>query len=186
MPTQRLHGAWLFVRPERSSDDLERDLERLPVDGSTLFAQVTHGSGALVLGSAPSAALDSLDGERKQAEFALRSVDPRDADPALDESPFLLAVRLFVPEAGREDVRRWLDEEHSAAQLRVPGTHWYLGYEAADGHSFLNLWGLEDPSVIDTPAWAEARDTAWRSRLLPFFERQDRAVYRAVRPREAS
>jgi hypothetical protein len=188
MPTQRLHGTWLVATATEGSTDLERDLRNVASDGTTtLFTQVTDGQGALALGSAPSTALDSLGGDRKHAEFALRSVDPRDADPALDGSPVLLAVRLFVPEAGRDEVRRWLDEEHSAFQLRVPGVRWYLGYEEiGSGHSFLNLWGLDDQSVIESPAWAEARDTPWRSNLLNHFERQDRAVYRPVSPTAAS
>lgn len=187
MPMQRLHATWLIATPTDGSGDLERDLRNGASNGATLFTQVTDGPGALALGSAPSTALDSLDGDRRHAEFALRSVDPRDADPALDGSPVLLAVRLFVPQAGRDEVRRWLDEEHSVFQLRVPGARWYLGYEeAGNDHSFLNLWGLDDPSVIDSPAWAEARDTPWRSSLLKHFERQDRAVYRPVSPTTAS
>ena len=182
MPTQRLHATWLFATTTDGSSDFQRELRDAAGDSTTsLFTEVTDGSGALALGSAPSTALDSLAGDRRQAEFALRSVDPRDADPALDGSPVLLAVRLVVADVGRDEVRRWLDEEHSAFQLRVPGTRWYLGYEeVGNNHSFLNLWGLDDPSVIDSPAWAEARDTPWRSSLLKYFERQDRAVYRPV------
>lgn len=184
MPTQRLHGTWLFATTQT---DLEGDLRNRAADDSILFTQVTNGQGALALGNAPSTALDTIEGERRHSQFALRSVDPRDAYPALDGSPVLLAVRLFVPEAGREEVRRWLDEEHSAFQLRVDGARWYLGYEEVGGdHSFLNLWGLDDASVIDSPAWSEARDTPWRTRLLHYFERQDRGVYRPVTPSTAN
>ena len=179
MPIQRLHATWFFAPPD---SDAGLDPERLrAANGSaSVFEQVTDGSGALILGSEATPEIGAI-GERKGAEFALRSVDPRTADPAFDESPFLLAVRLFVPEPDRGEVRCWLDEEHSAFQLRVPGTHWYLGYEEVGGaRSFLNLWGLADASVIESTAWAEARDTPWRARLLDAFEHQDRAVYRPV------
>lgn len=186
MPIQRLHATWLFTASDGDAN-LNAELQRAAGGPALVFEQVTDGPGALVLGSEPGPDIEGVDGERKRAAFSLRSVDPRDADPAIDVSPFLLAVRLFVPEAGRDEVRRWLDEEHSAFQLSVPGTHWYLGYEeVGEDHSFLNLWGLADASVIDTAAWADARNTPWRTRLLSSFERQDRAVYRPVRPHTAN
>ncbi|MGE0217530.1 hypothetical protein [Mycolicibacterium sp.] len=84
------------------------------------------------------------------------------------ESEFVLAVALYVPDdTSRIDCRRWLDEEHARRQLEVAGTHWYAGYESAAGpFNFLNLWGLQKPEVIATEAWAAARDTPWRTRLL--------------------
>jgi len=107
--------------------------------------------------------------------------EPPDTEGIFGNAPYLLAVRLYVPESYRDEVRRWLDEEHIAQQLGVSGAFWYQGYEASSGRfAFLNLWGLRDPGVIQTPEWTAARDSAWRQRLLPAFHETDRAVYRRL------
>jgi hypothetical protein len=113
-----------------------------------------------------------------QAVYRLRAVSPKDA-MSWSATPLVLSVRLFVPDEWRSEVRDWLDQEHSAAMLGVPGCRWYRGYESTDGpFNFLNLWGLDTAEVIETPAWAAARDTPWRGRLMPAFADTRRAVYR--------
>ncbi len=115
----------------------------------------------------------------ESARYRLRVARASRGSGDLFEAPYILSVRLFVPEQWRADVRAWLDEEHYGAHLKLRGCSWYHGYESLDGpFNFLNLWGLDSPGVIDTPEWAAARDTPWRGRLLPAFARTGRAVYR--------
>lgn len=181
MPIRHLHAAWLFA-PLDPGQRLTWELEQTATTTTLAFQQVTEGQGGLIFGASIAELDTRIEGQRKRAAFSLRSVDPPQADPGLDSSPYLLAVRLFVPEPGHDQVRRWLDEEHSARQLAVPGTHWYLGYDEVGGdRTFLNLWGLAEPAVIETAAWAEARDTPWRARIAGMIDHQDRAVYRPIR-----
>ncbi len=186
MPLQRMHATWLFASP--GAGDLEGRLAANLKGSAAVFVQESHGTGALAISEVDSAgSLGDAEGERRGGEFGLRTVYPPGSAASIEDTPHLLVVRIFVPEGDRDEVRRWLDEEHCAFQLRVPGANWYLGYEqVGTEHSFLNLWELDDPAVIDAPAWAEARDTPWRSRLLQSFERQDRAVYRPIRSRASA
>jgi hypothetical protein len=151
---------------------------------SRALVQVTGGAGAMLVGpDAPAADGGQLWTGRREGRFRLRVLVAAPASSTTGRpSGYLLSTRLFVPdEERRADVRRWLDEEHSGRQLAVAGTTWYAGYEdAGDGpFSFLNLWGIDDPAVIETPEWARARDTEWRGRLMDAFVHTERAVYRA-------
>lgn len=99
--------------------------------------------------------------------------------PGETRSAYLLCVLLYVPNAAaQDDCRRWLDDEHADRQLAVDGTNWYGGYESVRGDfAFANLWGIDDPAVIETTEWAEARDTPWRLRLLDSIVRTERALF---------
>jgi hypothetical protein len=144
--------------------------------GTAVF-EALDGSGLAIASKATGAALGSGD----TVSYQHRRTDPVETDGLFGDSPYLLAVRLYVPEASQDEVRDWLEEEHIAQQLGVSGTYWYVGYEASSGRfTFLNLWGLRDPGVIETPEWAAARDSPWRMRLLPAFKEMDRAVYRRL------
>jgi hypothetical protein len=147
------------------------------VGPATAVFEALDGSGLAIVSTADGAAPGSGD----TVSYRHRRADPADADGLFGASPYLLAVRLYVPEAFRAEVRDWLEEEHIAQQLAVSGTYWYDGYEASSGRfAFLNLWGLRDPGVIETPEWVAARDSPWRMRLLPAFKEMDRAVYRRL------
>lgn len=99
--------------------------------------------------------------------------------PGETGSAYLLCVLLYVPRAAaQDDCRRWLDDEHADRQLSVDGANWYGGYESVRGDfAFANLWGIDDPAVIETPEWAQARDTPWRFRLLDSIVRTERALF---------
>lgn len=144
-------------------------------DADAAVFEGLDGSGhAIVQTGTAAASADTV-------SYRHRTTEPADTDGIFGNAPFLLAVRLYVPEPFVDDVRTWLEDEHIAMQLAVSGTFWYGGYEASTGRfAFLNLWGLRDPEVIETPEWAAARDTAWRQRLLPAFKEMDRAVYRRL------
>jgi hypothetical protein len=148
-------------------------------DAATAFSyeRVTGGPGSLVLSEHPLPERpDARDGIG-QGAFRLRRVDGgEEGDPT--PAPYLLAVRLFVRDEARDEVRRWLDEEHVDLALAVAGAQWYAGYDDVDGSSYLNLWGIDDPALIESGAWIEARDTPWRLRLNASIPNQDRAVYR--------
>src|SRR3990170_1167220 len=155
MPPGTLAATWLFADPETPAEEVQsRALAAVPGPGTLAFEQVTGGRGALLIGTNGLVEPAEAWRESRAGRFAIRSAYPPGADIILDRSPFLLAVRLSVPEIDREEVRRWLDQEHSRSQLGVAGTHWYLGYEEVGAdHTFLNLWGLAAPQIIETEAW---------------------------------
>jgi hypothetical protein len=150
----------------------------VPIDGAIAFTSVDDESR---LWLTPSGSSD--DGERTGCAdcvpFALRSAHSDAASISLHETPYLLAVRVYTPSADRDEFRRWLDEEHARLQTALPGVNWYLGYEQADEtHSFLNLWGIDDPALVDSEAWFRIRDTEWWARLSHVPDVAVRGVYR--------
>lgn len=111
--------------------------------------------------------------------FRLRHRHPTAPAPSLREAGLLLVVRVVAEEPDRSEFRRWLDEEHCRLQVTLPGVHWYLGYEEdGDRHSFLNLWSIDEPGIVDGGDWARVRDTPWWGRLSHVPEGADRGVYR--------
>jgi hypothetical protein len=164
-----------------SNSDAPRQAMQFP--GVHAFERVPGGAGGVLIGEARAVrhALALVDSNSRVGRFRLRTRYPHDAQPDFSRLDFLLVVHVDVVEASRDDNRRWLDEEHAAAQLSVSGTQWYLGYEEIDEpHSFLNLWGLAHPSVIESKEWATARETEWRKRLMPSLKPIDRAVVRPL------
>ena len=117
--------------------------------------------------------------------FSLRHAYPELADGAADASDaeFLLVVRASAEPHEREDFRRWLDEEHAPRQTALPGVHWFLGFEQdGDDHSFLNLWGIDDPAIVTGDTWAAVRESPWWDRVAHIPAAGDRGVYRVIRP----
>ena len=114
------------------------------------------------------------------ATFTLRRAHPPEANIAPGD--VMLVVRVFAADEDRDEFRRWLDEEHCRLQLGVPGVRWYLGYEEdGDRHSFLNLWGIDDPAVVHGEAWTQVRDTPWWHRVSRILQDADRGTFRVVR-----
>lgn len=82
------------------------------------------------------------------------------------DAPVLLCVRVRVQEGTEQAARDWLDDEHAPRQLEVPGALTFHGFESTrHPHAFLNLWGLADPDVPSSSAWAQQRDTPWMRRF---------------------
>ena len=165
MTTPRLVARWLVdEHPETVA----------LVEESLAFRSVTDASRRLILTTDGAGGADD-----RAVPFRLRHGFPETLDGDLADAPFLLAVRVFAADEDRDEFRRWLDEEHCARQVGIPGVRWYLGYEE-DGpeHSFLNLWGLDDPTIADGAAWVQARDTEWWARLAHVPASADRDVYR--------
>lgn len=142
-----------------------------------ILAPVTGRDGHLVIapvGDAGGVAADWPTFTRRTAYPAVREAD-------IGRMPFVLVVRVFASEPDRDEFRLWLDHEHSVRQLTIPGVRWYLGYEQeGDEHSFLNIWGIDDPDIVDGGAWSEVRDTPWWARVSHVTATADRGVYRPV------
>lgn len=100
--------------------------------------------------------------------------------PAAPDAPFLLVVHAVAhDDEDREAFRRWLAEEHGRRQTTLPGVRWLHAYEqeGAD-HSFLNLWGVDDPAVVDSEAWRQIRRSPWWDQVAHVAATADRGVFR--------
>jgi hypothetical protein len=106
---------------------------------------------------------------------------PADAPDAPD-APFLLVVRAIADDdRDREDFRRWLLEEHGPRQTSIPGVRWLHAYEQeGPEHSFLNLWGIDEPAIVNSDDWIEVRRSPWWDRVAHVPANADRGVYRRV------
>lgn len=147
-------------------------------DRALALASVEGGRGLMLAPhEAPQAQHAEKDGS--WVPFALRSAHPQATRISPADPGYLLVVRVFARDRDRDEFRRWLDEEHAGLQLSLPGVNWYLGYEQSDsGHSFLNLWSIDDPEIVASEAWARVRDTAWWERLRHVPANADRGVFR--------
>ena len=117
--------------------------------------------------------------------FSFRHAHPELGDVGADASDagFLLVVRAGAEPHERDDFRRWLDEEHAPRQVALAGVHWYLGFEQEGvEHSFLNLWGIDDPAIANGAAWAAVRESPWWDRVAHIPAAGERGVYRVIRP----
>jgi len=162
-PWTRLHALW--ERSGAAIDDLAAATVFQEVDGDT--------SLLLVPGE------DAPTPSEAWVPFALRYGYPEGPVPEPASAPYLLVVRVVATDADRDEFRRWLDEEHCGLQVSLPGVNWYLGYEqVGTEHSFLNLWGVDDPAVPNSDAWSRIRDTPWWARVAHVPANSDRGVYR--------
>ena len=117
--------------------------------------------------------------------FSFRHAHPELGEGAADASDaeFLLVVRAVAEPRERDDFRRWLDEEHAPRHTALAGVHWYLGFEQEGvDHSFLNLWGIDDPAIVNGDTWAAVRESPWWDRVAHIPAGGDRGVYRVIRP----
>ena len=117
--------------------------------------------------------------------FAFRHAHPELGDGPVDEAEagFVLIVRAVAEPHEREDFRRWLDEEHAPRQTTLAGVNWFLGFEQEGvDHSFLNLWGIDDPAIVGSDAWAAVRESPWWDRVAHIPATGARGVYRVIRP----
>ena len=149
----------------------------------------------LVSDSPDSAILELIDGQRSMlisptvpdmasdwVPYAFRHAHPELTDGQSSDSEFLLVVQAAAEPHEREDFRRWLDVEHAPRQTALPGVNWYVGFEqVGTDHSFLNLWGIDDPAIVTGDTWAAVRESPWWDRVAHIPAAGDRGVYRVTR-----
>jgi hypothetical protein len=152
----------------------------VPSPGSLVF--VAHGAPGWVRFAAAAGPAPSEDSST--VRYALRQADGPGGS-FLGSTPAILSVRVYPPVDLRDDMIRWIEEEHSDRMRRIGGAAWYLGYLSTTGrYCQLNVWGLSSPAQIDTPEWAEGNATEWSKRQQPALAGRDRLVYRVMRNRE--
>jgi hypothetical protein len=85
----------------------------------------------------------------------------------------LLAIRYEALSARREALNRWHDIEFCHELLLVPGVRSASRYDNVEGEEQLILYTLEDPWVVQEPAFARLWAAGWESRMesLPVYRR---------------
>ena len=99
----------------------------------------------------------------------------------------LLAVWSRVRPADEDELNRWYTAEHLPERLAVPGFLGARRYLSPDGQTYLALYELADPAVLDGPDYQAqfTQPTAWTRRVLASFEWSRRRRYRLVATRGA-
>lgn len=112
--------------------------------------------------------------------FALPDAPP----PRLVMARALLLVGLDIDPERADEFRDWYDSEHLPRLARVSGVFRarrfvrhaaLLDDDAAP--TYLALYDLERPEVVEGPAWRDAVETPWTARMRRFFTRRWRGVY---------
>lgn len=110
-----------------------------------------------------------------------------DTGPATDSAGCLSAVAFTVPEHAREQFQDWYAGEHIPMLMKADGwlrVRRYAVRPGGDGPAWthLALHELKDPSAMDSPERAAARDTQKRAALAGqgWFRKSGRWLYRAI------
>jgi hypothetical protein len=110
---------------------------------------------------------------------------PGEQLPPLDAGGLLLNAMNIAP-ALETEFNEWYDKEHIPALAAVPGVLCARRFRGSSGNrSYVALYHLASPAVVESAEWKRARQSDWTSRLQPHFRDHLRLVLRAcVRPGE--
>lgn len=98
---------------------------------------------------------------RLLARYVAEQLSPGDR-VAPEHAGGLLLLALNVEPEAEPEFNRWNDTEHVPRLAAVPGVIAARRYRCIEGpHRYLALYHVAAPEVIDSPAWASARETPW-------------------------
>ena len=93
----------------------------------------------------------------------------------------LLVVRMDIDAEHEPDFNAWYNEEHLPALCSVPGVIAARRFCAIEGGpAYMATYYLAEPEVQASPAWKQAADTPWTTRMRPLFRNTQRLVYRPL------
>ena len=95
----------------------------------------------------------------------------------------LVAIWINVPEARREDFRKWHNCEHSTDRVKGPGfqvLHRYNAIDYAEHHDILNIFEGDEAAAFDSEYYLNSLNnpTPWTQETMAFIKDAERAVYR--------
>jgi hypothetical protein len=104
------------------------------------------------------------------------------AAPAKDV-PYIYIVKMDIPAAMEQDFNDWYNKEHVPGLASVPGCLRARRFQAVDGQpQYMAVYEIENPDVIQSAAWAKARDTTWTEKIRPHMHNLERRVYQLILP----
>jgi hypothetical protein len=103
---------------------------------------------------------------------------PGDQLPPADAGGLLLNAMNIAPELEAE-FNEWYDKEHIPALTAVPGVLGARRFRGTSGNrTYVALYHLASPDVVESAEWKQARQSEWTSRLQPHFRDHLRLVCR--------
>jgi hypothetical protein len=92
----------------------------------------------------------------------------------------LLNAMNIAPELEAE-FNEWYDKEHIPALAAVPGVLCARRFRGTGNRTYVALYHLERPEVVESAEWKTARESEWTTRLKPHFRDHLRLVLRRYR-----
>jgi hypothetical protein len=103
---------------------------------------------------------------------------PGDRLPPAGAGGLLLNAMNIAPELEAE-FNEWYDKEHIPALAAVPGVLCARRFRGSSGNrTYVALYHLAAPAVVESAEWTQARQTDWTNRLRPHFRDHLRLVLR--------
>jgi hypothetical protein len=103
---------------------------------------------------------------------------PGDELPPGDAGGLLLNAMNIAPDREKE-FNEWYDKEHIPALRAVPGVLSARRFRGTSGNrTYVALYHLTAPEVVESAEWMKARQSDWTSRLQPHFRDHLRLVLR--------
>ena len=103
---------------------------------------------------------------------------PGDQLPPGNAGGLLLNAMNIAPELEAE-FNDWYDKEHIPALSAVPGVLSARRFRGTSGNrTYVALYHLATPDVVESAEWKQARQSDWTSRLQPNFRDHLRLVCR--------
>ena len=90
----------------------------------------------------------------------------------------LLVNAMNIPAEIEREFNDWYDKEHIPALAAVPGVLCARRFRGAGNRTYVALYHLESPQVVESAEWKRARESDWSSRIVPRFRDHLRLVLR--------
>jgi len=102
---------------------------------------------------------------------------PGDLLPPTNAGALLLNAMNIAPGLEAE-FNEWYDKEHIPALAAVPGVLGARRVRGAGNRTYVALYHLATPAVVESAEWKQARESDWTDRLKPHFRDHLRLVLR--------
>ena len=102
---------------------------------------------------------------------------PGDLLPPTNAGALLLNAMNIAPGIEAE-FNEWYDKEHIPALAAVPGVLGARRFRGAGNRTYVALYHLATPAVVESAEWKQARESDWTDRLKPHFRDHLRLVLR--------
>ena len=109
--------------------------------------------------------------------FEGEQILPGDQLPPANAGGLLLNAMNIAPEVEAE-FNAWYDKEHIPALAAVPGVLCARRFRGTGNRSYVALYHLDTPEVVESAEWKKALESDWSSRLVPQFRDHLRLVLR--------
>jgi hypothetical protein len=100
--------------------------------------------------------------------------------------PSIYAVQMDIPAQHEAEFNRIYDEDHIPTILGVPGVRGCRRYRLerstqAGVPSYLAVYEIDDPGVVESPAWLEGIDLGeWKPKIRPHTTNRKHSVFRRI------